>query len=364
MKYIVYLTKNLVNKKIYIGVHETDDPYGWDFYLGNGAFANKPSSYNKSKYPLHQAMLKYGVKNFRRVTLKAFDTLQEALDLEAILVDEKFIRRKDTYNITLGGGKPPILSKVVYQYDLNGNFIAEFKSMVEASQSTGSYIEGIRNAIRLHRTCNNFYWSHDKFDTLDISEYTKTIYKTKVIAYNEDLLPIGEFESVSEAAKFYDFDPRSITNAIHDKHRCFGILFVPASISIDAVIEAWNNYTKIKHNVYCYDSTTGDFIKEYDSFRHAADAVNLKTTSPISRAVKKGTIAGGCLWSYYKTENILKNPQSSESPNPKHIGQYDDNDTLIKVWDIKECRKKYPNIIRVCRGVRNKAYGYKWKYIQ
>jgi hypothetical protein len=36
MKYIVYLTTNLVNKKIYVGVHETETPYEFDGYLGDG----------------------------------------------------------------------------------------------------------------------------------------------------------------------------------------------------------------------------------------------------------------------------------------------------------------------------------------
>lgn len=31
MKYIVYLTTNIVNNKIYIGVHETEDPEVWDY---------------------------------------------------------------------------------------------------------------------------------------------------------------------------------------------------------------------------------------------------------------------------------------------------------------------------------------------
>ena len=38
-KYIVYETTNLVNNKIYIGVHKTTDPDKFDGYLGNGIYA-------------------------------------------------------------------------------------------------------------------------------------------------------------------------------------------------------------------------------------------------------------------------------------------------------------------------------------
>lgn len=36
MKYIVYLTTNLINRKIYVGVHKTENPDIFDGYLGNG----------------------------------------------------------------------------------------------------------------------------------------------------------------------------------------------------------------------------------------------------------------------------------------------------------------------------------------
>ena len=64
MKYIVYQTTNKINKKIYIGVHETEDPNIFDGYLGCGANINKPSSYNKGKTHLHNAILKYGTSAF------------------------------------------------------------------------------------------------------------------------------------------------------------------------------------------------------------------------------------------------------------------------------------------------------------
>lgn len=36
MKYIVYRTTCLINNKIYVGVHHTDDPNIFDGYLGRG----------------------------------------------------------------------------------------------------------------------------------------------------------------------------------------------------------------------------------------------------------------------------------------------------------------------------------------
>lgn len=363
MKSIVYLTRNLVNSKIYIGVHDCEDPEIWDYYLGCGAYANCPSSYNKCKWPLHAAILKYGPNKFRRITLKVFDTREEALYLESLLVDENFIKRKDTYNVVLGGGNPPDPSKTVYQFNLNGDFIAEFHSMNDASLKTNSYIEGIRNAIKYKRSCNNYYWSFTK-DDFDVAEHNKTFYKTGVAVYNDDLIQIGEFESIADAARFFDFDKRSISGAMFEKRKCHGLTFVPSNMTLDDLLKLKNGFVKtITTKVYCYDQITGEYINEYESLQKAANAVGLKTHSPISRSLKTGASAGGYKWSYYKVSNINKEQVSNISSRPKKIGQYDENGTLIKEWDIDECRKQYKNVIRVCRGARERAYGYKWKYI-
>lgn len=123
MKYIIYITTNQVNGKIYIGLHKTDTPYSFDNYLGCGVYTTSPKSYMNGGTLFQRAVKKYGPKQFKRKTLKVFDTLEEAIECENCLVNEEFVKRQDTYNMICGGGYPPDLSKEVYQFDLQGNFI-------------------------------------------------------------------------------------------------------------------------------------------------------------------------------------------------------------------------------------------------
>lgn len=89
MVYIVYKTTNVINNKIYIGIHKQKDEC-FDGYLGSGVV-------------LSDAILKYGESNFVRETLFVFHTLDEARAKEKELVDKDFCKRLDTYNIAIGG---------------------------------------------------------------------------------------------------------------------------------------------------------------------------------------------------------------------------------------------------------------------
>ena len=86
--YLVYKTTNLVNGKIYIGKHETDNLD--DGYLGSGIL-------------IQRAIKKYGEENFKREILFECSTREEMDAKEAELVNEEFLKRKDVYNIKLGG---------------------------------------------------------------------------------------------------------------------------------------------------------------------------------------------------------------------------------------------------------------------
>jgi hypothetical protein len=86
--YIIYETKNLKDGKIYIGMHETNNLE--DGYLGSGK-------------RLKRAIRYYGKEFFERKILFTFNNCEDMIAKEIELVNEDFIKRKDTYNIALGG---------------------------------------------------------------------------------------------------------------------------------------------------------------------------------------------------------------------------------------------------------------------
>ena len=92
MKYTIYQIKNKINGKIYIGKHQTENLD--DGYFGSGV-------------ALREAVKKYGKENFLKEILFVFDSEDEMNAKERELITEDFVKRKDTYNLGVGGEGGP-----------------------------------------------------------------------------------------------------------------------------------------------------------------------------------------------------------------------------------------------------------------
>ena len=123
MKYTIYQITNVINGKIYIGKHQTNNIN--DGYMGSGK-------------NLKRAIKKYGIDNFVKDILYVFDSEEKMNYKEAELVTEEFCLREDTYNICVGG-------KGGFSYINNNGMNNENKNKQEVYEKISSSLTGRKN---------------------------------------------------------------------------------------------------------------------------------------------------------------------------------------------------------------------------
>jgi hypothetical protein len=102
--HILYETTNVINGKIYVGIHSTNNID--DGYIGCGVYSEKVAkkeAKRNSNIPFINAVNKYGYESFKRKVIADFENRHDLVNAEEFIVNEDFIDRCDTYNIALGG---------------------------------------------------------------------------------------------------------------------------------------------------------------------------------------------------------------------------------------------------------------------
>ena len=160
--YCVYAHINQQNGKIYIGITK-DIAKRWI-----------PSAYKFSPF-FNKAIKKYGWDNFDHIILINNITKEIACECEKELIKKyKTTDPQHGYNIAEGGtggvtmyNETHYLSKTVYQYDLDGNYLKEWTNAQRASEQLKITVSDIHATARGKiKQAGGYQWSYERLDKM------------------------------------------------------------------------------------------------------------------------------------------------------------------------------------------------------
>jgi hypothetical protein len=353
MKYIVYLTINSKNNKIYIGVHGTEDPKIFDGYIGCGVNIFNSGTYKKSKTAFQYAVNKYGVDSFKRVTLKVFESESEAYKLESELVNAEFIKRNDVYNMALGGHKGPDQSVKIYQYSLEGEFLKEWSSFKEVGSFYHCSPVSIENATKTLHQSKGFYWTIEFFNKLDLTQFSNKPVRDFIYEYDLDGNFIKQYKTTKDIAREYNITVCSVNAAIRGNWKCCGHYF--SVEKTDKFIPVPKQ--KYRNNaVYLYD-LDGNFIREFQNATECHNYFGEKSGSKLATAIRLNRVYHNFQVSIEKVD-FMK--QYTYGNNKIKINQFDLNGNLIKTFDsLAQAKKEFGiGVERNIKGRCEQCKGY------
>lgn len=354
-KYIIYQTINIVNNKIYVGRHRETNLDIFSGYIGCGVNINYPSTYMNPYTAFQYAVKKYGTSKFKRSILYVFNTEEEAILKEAEIVNEEFIKRKDTYNMVTGGGgkKPSGYSiKKVYQFDVNGNLLKEWENCYDVAEYFQTWKETIYQAISVKHRYLGYYWSYDK--EINLSEFCSPNFPTKTYKYSKDGKLIEIYDSMYIAAKENGYQLCELSNRIKEKALTKGFYY--DTKLVDEYIPKQKLSIKGK-TLYLYNKD-GSFYKEMKT----EDIIKTFNTEnrKICYAIRTHGLIDNFLISTEKEESV--EPHKGRIKSTK-IQLYDGIGNLVDTCEsISQACKKYNldgHSVRNClRGIRKTTKGY------
>lgn len=357
-KYIVYQTINIVNNKIYVGVHKVKNIEVFDGYIGNGVNINYPSTYMNPKYPFQFAVKKYGTANFKRSVLYIFDNEYDAYIKEKEIVNLEFVQREDTYNCILGGNVRPLYytRNKVYQFDTLGNLLKTWEDVYEVSEFLETWKESIYQAISCKNRLFGFYWSFDS--EIDINKYSNPNTPQKVYKYSKQGKCLAIYDSINAAAADNDYKPSELYNRIKEVACTRNHYY---SLTLYDTFEPKPRMELKNKIIYVYNEL-GEFEAEVP-YKDIHKYLQISSNKKLSTIIKTKSIINGKQLRLEKTDNI---PAYVKKNKNKIVLAYKLDGTFVGEYSsinklCKELSLDNSTVNKVLRGVNKSTKGYTLK---
>ena len=357
--YKIYMHKNKINGKVYIGQTCTS----LEERFGKNGIRYKGSTY------FYNAIQKYGWDNFEHIILE--DNINDpytANDKEIYYI--RLYNSTDNhygYNIQNGGNEQTKLSIPVYQYSLDGKYLSCYNSMSEASRKNN-----ISNG-KISDCCNNkrksaggYQWSLNKYDNL--GNYSCDSSSKPIYQYSLSGCYIKKYEHLIDAVKEMNLNHGGHISSCCNGNRDTAYGFMWSYEKHDKILPA-KNIHNIGTEVIQYD-LNGNKINIFDNATLASEQFTEKKLDAymsINNCLnRRSKSAYGYMWVYANQEFDLKNHMQYDTLKKKVI-QYDKHMNYIKLFNsiseaANEINGTTGNISRCCNGTYKTAYGYIWKY--
>lgn len=260
-------------------------------------------------------------------------------------------------------------ARTVYQFDLDGNFITQYKSLLEAEKSVNPNYNSasgsdIGASIKNNKTSRGYVWSYDKEFRFNPEEYRNWC---AVDQYSMDGELLNTYNSLTEAA--YSIG-KTVENVSCISSVCMGKTFTAYGYVWRYKGESFDKFPikRIYTNNRPVDQYTrnGVFIASYNSAKIASVELGLQSCSNITNCCKgKIKTAFDYVWRY-KGHPFDEFKSSLE--HQVKINQYTTEDIFVKthpssVDAMKELGvSSYGSIKKCCKGKLKTYKGYKWFY--
>jgi hypothetical protein len=183
--YLVYRAINLETNETYVGTttHSLESRIKDHLQKAN----------NGSGHTFQQAIGTYGPEAFVWEEIDTANSINELAEKEKDYIF-KYNSKDEGYNSDSGGG----FKKSVYQYDLDGNLVAEYDSLQSAASAVNANKKSISNAcLGNNRSCKDYYWSYQ----MHLNYIVQDNRKKEVLQFSLSGEFIAKYNSVAEASE-------------------------------------------------------------------------------------------------------------------------------------------------------------------